>query len=169
MTGAKLHPHRKFCEAEDALLQRLVQSEIGQNWIFIASRLPGRNVRQCRDRWLNYLSPDLTSAPWTAQEELLLEQKCLEFGTRWQLIQPFFPNRSKNQIKHQWITKCRIAAAAQIDGPVASVQVKVPPSPPTQKDVAASSRNGSEIVEDLFDLNDQSGAGFDFWDGTLEL
>jgi hypothetical protein len=43
--------------------------------------MPGRTLRQCRERWLNYLSPETTNALWTVQEEKILEQKVFEFNS----------------------------------------------------------------------------------------
>lgn len=41
----------------------------------IASRMEGRNQRQCRERWNNYVNPDLIPRDWTPQEDYLLELK----------------------------------------------------------------------------------------------
>jgi hypothetical protein len=35
-------------------------------WSVIASLLPGRTAKQCRERWYNHLCPDITRGPWTA-------------------------------------------------------------------------------------------------------
>jgi hypothetical protein len=69
------HPRLQFTSAEDAALVDLVH-EIGlSDWDKISARLPGRNPRQCRDRWFNYLSPDVQNRPWTAEEEQRLLKK----------------------------------------------------------------------------------------------
>lgn len=41
-------------------------------WSEIAASIPGRLGKQCRERWFNHLSPDLTKAPWTDQEDGIL-------------------------------------------------------------------------------------------------
>jgi hypothetical protein len=49
-TRSRFRPH------EDDLLRVLVSQSETLCWAEIASQLPGRNVRQCRDRWNHYLS-----------------------------------------------------------------------------------------------------------------
>lgn len=71
----KSHPRVPFTKAEDKKLRELVNRHGTSNWIPISKQMPGRNARQCRDRWLNYLSPDVVNGPWTAEEDELLVKK----------------------------------------------------------------------------------------------
>jgi hypothetical protein len=167
MSGQKQHPHRKFSEAEDALIQHLVQSGIGPNWIFIASLLPERNVRQCRERWQNYLSPGLTNAPWTAAEEEILEQKVLEFGTKWQQVVQYLPQRSTNQIRYHWITKCRSTSETSVDIRADRVMNDHFTSREMPKKGAEDFRNAIETAEDLFKFDRDHDWSFDGWTEPL--
>jgi hypothetical protein len=98
-----LHPRCKFTAAEDTALVDLV-GEFGPNdWDTIASHLPGRNASQCRDRWLSYLSPDVTNGPWTVEEEQLLLRKHVEFGPRWRRISLFFVGRTEINVKSRFL------------------------------------------------------------------
>ena len=98
----KSHPRSKFTPEEDNILKQLV-NVIGTNdWQSIARHMKGRNSRQCRDRWQNYLSPDVVNGPWTDEEEELLVQKYNEFGPSWKLIATFFPTRTDINIKSRW-------------------------------------------------------------------
>lgn len=95
-------PKIKFSQEEDRLLMNAVK-ELGTSvWTDIASKVPGRNARQCRERWCNYLNPSLISAPWSPEEDLFLLQKRQDLGLHWQSISTFFPNRSKNSIKNRY-------------------------------------------------------------------
>ena len=47
----------KFSHDEDQKLIKLVESYGQKNWGLIANEMPGRSQRQCRERWLNNLSP----------------------------------------------------------------------------------------------------------------
>lgn len=97
----------KFSPEEDSMLLRIV-GEVGANdWIAIASRMPGRNQRQCRERWTNYVNPELKPMPWTAEEDKILETQYERLGPRWRLIASFFKNRSINNVKNRWLTKKR--------------------------------------------------------------
>lgn len=94
----------KFSAAEDELLRKTVQKYGAKKWNTIAQHLPGRTARQCRDRFQNYLSPDLTNGPWSHEEDLLLLEKVDEYGSCWSKINKFFVGRSPNNIKNRYNT-----------------------------------------------------------------
>lgn len=100
--GKKSHPRAKFTQEEDEKLSKLVQTFGTSDWISISYQMPGRNSRQCRDRWQNYLSPEVVNGPWTAEEEDLLVKKYNEFGPSWKQIATFFPTRTDINIKSRW-------------------------------------------------------------------
>jgi hypothetical protein len=93
----------KFTPREDSLLREIISLGRCRDWSEVARDLPGRNARQCRERWNNYVNPNLTSMPWTSEEEALLIRKHSELGSQWQVMVRWFPNRSKNQIKNHWL------------------------------------------------------------------
>jgi hypothetical protein len=95
-------PHAKFSHAEDVQLCNLVREHGLNNWRLIARFMSGRNSRQCRERWLNYLNPGRNIQPWTAAEDSLLEEKYREMGPRWMLMVPFFQNRTDGMIKNRY-------------------------------------------------------------------
>jgi hypothetical protein len=97
----------KFSQVEDLRLAEVVAKYGPANWTVIAGQMPGRNARQCRERWTNYIKPGLHHTPLSPEEDMLLEQKCLEIGPRWQLIVTFFPGRARNCLKNHWIAKHR--------------------------------------------------------------
>jgi hypothetical protein len=96
------HPRSKFTFEEDERLLNLVKQHGSDEWQQISRLMPGRNSRQCRDRWTNFLSPDITKNPWTEQEEVLLFQKIAELGNSWKKIALFFPGRSEVSVKSHW-------------------------------------------------------------------
>lgn len=136
------HPRLKFTQNEDAILTKLV-GEFGENnWETIAKVMPNRNPRQCRERWINYLSPSVSKAPWTPEEDLLLEQKYKEFGSKWVKIATFFPNRTDTMIKNRFNVLARKANKALLSNqealikeavvallPNAQLQMQPPPQP----------------------------------------
>lgn len=111
----KSHPKSKFSKEEDALLCKLI-NEIGTNhWDIVASKMPNRNIRQCKERWNNYLSPDIKILPWTPEEDLLLQKKFHEFGAKWVKISHFFPHRTDINVKNRWLVLCRKSKKGTID------------------------------------------------------
>ena len=102
MSNSKPKYHRyKFTVEEDIKLRELVEHSPDLNWDFIASQLPGRNRRQCRERWKHYLSGD-KNKPWTPEEDELLLIKYQEHGPKWSLLSSFFSFRTDTQIKNRW-------------------------------------------------------------------
>lgn len=97
------HKKIKFTPDEDAKLHDLVQQYGDNDWSTIASFMNGRNKRQCRERWRHYLSPQVSTEPFTEEEDALLHYKYLEYGHRWKLIATFFPNRTDITIKNRWL------------------------------------------------------------------
>ncbi|OHT13496.1 Myb-like DNA-binding domain containing protein [Tritrichomonas foetus] len=94
--------HHKFSEEEDFRLRNLVTCFGAKKWVRIASMMPGRTARQCRDRYSNYLAPGFIQSEWSIEEDDLLLNKYLEYGSQWTRIREFFPNRTANSIKNRW-------------------------------------------------------------------
>jgi hypothetical protein len=104
----------KFSPPEDALLKTLINDLHCSDWKAITSHFPGREPRQCRERWNNYVNPILSREQWSLDEDGLLENKYTELGPKWQAIASFFPGRGKNYIKNRWMRKQKhLAKAAQ--------------------------------------------------------
>jgi hypothetical protein len=95
-------PHSKFTPEEDFKLRQLVGEHGPNAWRAIAKLMPDRNSRQCRERWLNYLNPNLNTEPWTAAEDCLLEQTYAALGPRWVYITQFFPSRTDAMLKNRF-------------------------------------------------------------------
>ena len=93
----------KFTEEEDLKLLELVKKYGSKDWIQISKLIQTRNPRQCRERWNNYVNPDLRSDPFSNEEDLILELKYKEYGPKWNKISKFFVNRSDNSIRNRWM------------------------------------------------------------------
>jgi hypothetical protein len=68
----------------------------------VAAHLGTRSARQCRERFRNYLSPNLRNSQWTEEEDRLLAEKVIELGAKWAMIVAFFPSRSEINLKNRW-------------------------------------------------------------------
>lgn len=93
---------RKFTEKEDNILKNAVNIFGAFNWKIIASLVPGRNPRQCRDRYTNYLAPGLVHLEWSEEEDQILAEKYMAYGPKWTLIRQYIPARSANDIKNRF-------------------------------------------------------------------
>jgi hypothetical protein len=87
---------------EDAALRRLVGANPKPDWRIVSQLLCTRTPRQCRERYNNYLSPAITRAEWTAEEEMLLVEQYRKFGPQWKKMKASFPNRTCVNIKNHW-------------------------------------------------------------------
>lgn len=101
VNGPRYH-RAKFTQQEDNKLIRLIELLGTGDWEAISLEMKNRTSRQCKDRWLNYLSPSLSSVPWTEDEDALLEKLHHKYGPRWTKISTYFKNRSPNGVRKQF-------------------------------------------------------------------
>ena len=90
-----------FTAEEDTYLKFLVFKYGDFDWNLIASMMGNRTARQCRERYKNYLAPNLNSSKWTSEEDNLLLQKYAEFGSKWTMISQYFNNRTVVNVKNR--------------------------------------------------------------------
>ena len=91
----------KFTQEEDMKLKWLVSITGTKNWKFIAQEMGTKNVRQCRDRWKNYLNPSLNLGDWSLEEDMIIFNKFKELGPRWKIIAKFLRGRSPNSVRNR--------------------------------------------------------------------
>ena len=96
------HIHHKFTVEEDQSLKEIIARYGTTDWSMIAAKMPKRNARQCRERWLNYLNPDLNTDEWTPDEDKRLLDLHSQLGCRWVQITRAFPNRTDTMIKNRF-------------------------------------------------------------------
>jgi hypothetical protein len=87
---------------EDLKIQQFVSVHGACNWVQLATFLPGRIGKQCRERWLNHLNPEVQHVCWTEAEDELLMKLHEEFGNQWTKISTFLEGRTDNCIKNRW-------------------------------------------------------------------
>ena len=108
---------KSFSPKEDERLKMLVAKYGTDNWSAIEKEMPGRNVRQCRERYKHYLSPEISQQPWTPAEDELLLAKVNEIGSRWVTISKFFNNRTDINVKNRWVVLMRRNASVGSEHP----------------------------------------------------
>jgi len=87
---------------EDEQLSQLVKKYGAQNWSQIASKLPGRSGKQCRERWFNNLDPTVKKSHWTPEEDEIIIDKQANLGNKWSEIAKFLPGRAGNDVKNRY-------------------------------------------------------------------
>lgn len=99
----------RFSPEEDEILINLVSTYGDQDWNKISAELTKqspinkqRTPRQCKDRYINYLSPEITNSEWTSEEDQLLIFNFLQTPSHWKSMKILFPGRSEVAIKNRF-------------------------------------------------------------------
>ena len=92
----------RFRPEEDEAIRKAIEEHGRIAWSRIASILPNRTARQVRERWLNYLTPDVSHAPWTEEEDMELLQTVSELGRAWSLVAKKFAGRTDVTVKNRY-------------------------------------------------------------------
>jgi myb proto-oncogene protein len=98
----------KWTPEEDDKLKDAVQMHNGKNWFSIATLVPGRTKKECRDRWHGALNPSVDWTPgrkgeWTPDEdEKLKDAVQMQGGKNWEAIARLVPDRTKVQCRNRW-------------------------------------------------------------------
>ena len=133
----------KWTDEEDNLLKRGVSVYGLGKWTKIASFVPGRSPKQCRERWTGQLDPTLNHDMFSKEEDDFLRKLHANYGNSWSKIAQHMPGRCPNSVKNRYrfITKRRS-------------EKKIPPNKPPIKIQApvAQETTTSSSESDIFTL-----------------
>lgn len=92
---------RRFTPTEDSIIISLAKPNCSNDWSIIAKSVEKRSARQCRDRWNNYLNPNLNKDEWIPEEDELLMKIFNEKGPQWKSFSLLFKGRSINNVRNR--------------------------------------------------------------------
>ena len=85
----------------------MIQEKGLKNWNQIANSFnmtlnSQRNGKQCRERWVNFLNPNIRRDPFTIEEDLIILEKRLNIGNKWSEIIKDMEGRTENNVKNRY-------------------------------------------------------------------
>lgn len=147
-TQNKKYYYRKlFTFEEDSKLMILVE-KYNNNWKKIASEMKDRSVRQCKERYFHYLSPDIKRDVWTNEEDLLLLSSVEKHGKKWKALEYIFDGRTEIDIRNRFnVLTRRISRKIRKESQKANTEKKNTNDLNSKKDESKNS-NQSELQND---------------------
>lgn len=93
----------KFTEANDRRLLQYVNTYGTDAWEKIAKLFKNKSAKQCRDRWDNYVNPEISNQPWTIEEDMQLRAIFQQIGPKWTVLAKYFPRRTPSNIRFRML------------------------------------------------------------------
>jgi hypothetical protein len=94
-----------FTKEEDDLIKHLYEDIGIKDWNKISQYLPNRSAKNCQDRYINYLRPNLKAGNWTKEEDDHFLKLVEKYGKKWTIISEHLPGRSPVSLKSRF-AKC---------------------------------------------------------------
>lgn len=107
MRGKSFHKSSKrfFTAEEDDTLRKLVKDGVKVNWKKMEKYFKNRTARQLKERYINYLDPNINRSEFTEEEEKVILRLVENHGTVWSVISSVLTGRTENQLKMYYNTK----------------------------------------------------------------
>ena len=93
--------------AEDHTLTQWVEENGPIRWSTCAKLIEGRTGKQCRERWVNTLSPAVVKGNWSKEDDEFIIRMHKEHGPQWTIIAAQLPGRTENSVKNRFNSMIR--------------------------------------------------------------
>ena len=111
----KYNKRLPFTEEEDQKLLKIISNTMNKgydsneqiredliDWKIISKEMGNRSVRQCKERYFHYLSPQINKKDWTPEEDSLLFSTVGNIGKKWKIMEDLFENRTEIDIRNRY-------------------------------------------------------------------
>jgi hypothetical protein len=129
---------RHWTPAEDAALAQQVGADppgkgrrSKRCWTEVAAGVPGRDGKQCRERWRNHVNPAINKSRFSAAELAHVQKRHAEIGPKWARIATELSFRTDSQVKNAFNAN-RARGAARVVEAEAMPPAFQPSEDPTQ-------------------------------------
>ena len=96
-----------WTEEEDTVLLDWVDRKGPKKWTECSKLIKGRCGKQCRERWVNILNPDVKKGNWSNHEQKIIYENLLNNSFSWSSIAKGMPGRTENSIKNYFYSSIR--------------------------------------------------------------
>ena len=98
---------KKFTKEEDEKLKNLVKIYGEGCWSFIAGKMDGRNRKQVRERYINFIKKERTTDEFTPEEDAIVMNYVRQEGRKWSSLSEMLPGRTPIMVKNRYYAKLR--------------------------------------------------------------
>ncbi|CAK93585.1 unnamed protein product (macronuclear) [Paramecium tetraurelia] len=98
-----------WLQEEDDFIKNQMNQKNKHIWTQIAVSLYERSLqgnirtpKQIRERWMNYLNPELNKEQWLLKEDLIILNNVVKNGKKWSQISQQLNGRTENQVKNRY-------------------------------------------------------------------
>ena len=98
---------KTYTHDEDVKLIALVSQFGDKNWSKIAELMPGRNRKQIRDHYINFLKKKIDKKVFAPEEDELILATVRKSGHAWKKIADILPGRTPIMIKNRYNSKLK--------------------------------------------------------------
>ena len=89
------------CE-EDKRLLEAVKNYGEKRWVDIAKYVGTRSRKQCRERFVNHISPKIVKKPWTHEEDQIILNSFGIYGNKWSEIGRKLNGRTARSVRNRY-------------------------------------------------------------------
>jgi hypothetical protein len=106
------HIRGTWSEEDDENLLHALAARRSIDWDAIATKVGNHTAKQCRERWLVKLNPEVRRSLFEKWEDDLIRSERLRIGNHWSVIAQRLPGRTACSVKNRWYTVLRFQPMA---------------------------------------------------------